>query len=685
MKISIRISILTLFVSLLLLIGGIIISVEYYMQREDLLIYTHDLMLAHSNIIQQRILHFFQPIQDSLNTGAQLISRQLIIPGQTTEFSNFLLGWLVDHPNFTGVGWGDRDGTAYYVERESTDTFATQTVVRTNNSTYDITKKIDQDGKLLTQPKSYNTTFDTYSRPWFQKAVRQRTFTVTNPFLVYRPDTKISVMTVSFSYPVYDAENKLKGVFLINSQLSVLSDFINTLKITPNAYTFVFNDKNELLAGKLAKTVILDNLPVVTEVLMPWVKASFIEYQKHKKSLFFYSFAGESYLAFYSDILTVPYVPCRVAIVLPADDITRALNDNLLITILLIIGVLAGGVVLISGISRTISRPIVKLADEADAIKNLDFSKNIKQDSYVKEIFSMQTAFNVMTSSLKSFVRYIPVALVKKILASGGIAHVGGENKDVTFLFSDIWNFTALSESMPPTELMEYLSEYFDAMTSAVLKNQGVLDKYIGDGIMAFWGAPIDDLAHAKHACQCAVTMLKILIDLNSKWRARGKPELSIRVGINTGEAVVGNVGSEDRLNYTAMGDSVNIASRLEELNKLYGTTIIINQTTYQIVKEYFASRFLDSITVRGKAINIKVYEIIAADSWLMPQLNVYQADFARAFEFYAAGNWNEACAAFTQLAADYPDDQLAKVYLKRCDLLQQNPPQQWQGIWRME
>lgn len=684
MKISIRVSILTLFVSLLLLVGGIIVAVDYYMQRKDVVIYTNDLMLANSNIIQQRILNFLQPIQDNLNIGAQLISRQLIIPGRTTEFTNFLLSFLIKNPHFTGVGWGDRDGTAYYVERKFANVFVAQTIARTHDSAYDITKNIDQDGKILTTPQSYNTTYDLYGRPWFKEAVSRHIPVVTSPSLAYNPDSNTSVMAVSFSYPIYDASGELKGVFLVDSQLSALSDFINTLKITPHAYTFVFNNKNEMLAGKLANTAILDKLPMVADVLMPWVKASFVEYQKNKRSLFFYSFAGKNYLAFYSEMLHVPYVPCSVAIVLPAQDITQSLTHNLLLNIMIGISVLIGGMVIVSGIARSISRPIVKLADEADAIKDLNFSEDIKQNSYIKEIFSMQQAFNVMKNSLKSFMRYVPVTLIKKMLASGGVAHVGGESKTVTFLFSDIHNFTALSESMSPSELMKYLSEYFDAMTRTVLENQGVLDKYIGDGIMAFWGAPVEDSEHAVHACKCALAMLETLADLNAAWHAIGKPELTIRIGINTGEAVVGNVGSEDRLNYTAMGDSVNIASRLEELNKLYGTTIIINQTTYQLVKEYFASRFLDSITVRGKAINIKAYEIIATNSWLLAQLSAYQTDFERAFALYAAGNWNEARVAFTELATNYPNDQLAKVYLKRCDLLQQNPPQKWQGIWRM-
>jgi len=277
------------------------------------------------------------------------------------------------------------------------------------------------------------------------------------------------------------------------------------------------------------------------------------------------------------------------------------------------------------------------------------------------------------------------VALLKKMLTSGGVARAEGESRVMTFLFCDINGFTTFSENMLPTKLVQYLSEYFDVMTKVILQHGGVVDKYIGDGIMAFWGAPQDDSEHALHACQCALDMLKVLPSINAKWKETGGADCSIRIGINTGEAVVGNIGSSEHLNYTVIGDSVNVASRLEELNKFYDSVIIISHTTYALAHEYFNLRFLDRIAVRGKKQDFNIYEIIAPSFKLNENLEQYCSDFKQAFAFYVNGAWEQAIAVFEQLVKHYPEDKLAMIYLERCRNFKDQPPSEWQGIWRMQ
>ncbi|MEI7848621.1 MAG: adenylate/guanylate cyclase domain-containing protein, partial [Chloroflexota bacterium] len=180
--------------------------------------------------------------------------------------------------------------------------------------------------------------------------------------------------------------------------------------------------------------------------------------------------------------------------------------------------------------------------------------------------------------------KYMPYTLVKNLMVSGNIAEIGGDSKNLTILFSDIENFTPLSEKMPPRDLMLYLSEYFETATKIIIKNGGTVDKYIGDGILAFWGAPIDDKNHAIHCCNTALELQEAFKILNLKWRSEGKPEIMTRIGINTGNVVVGNIGSEDRLNYTVIGDQVNLASRMESLSKIYGTRIIVSEMLSAVV-----------------------------------------------------------------------------------------------------
>jgi adenylate cyclase len=188
---------------------------------------------------------------------------------------------------------------------------------------------------------------------------------------------------------------------------------------------------------------------------------------------------------------------------------------------------------------------------------------------------------------------------------------LGGQKKEMTVLFSDIRGFTTLSEKLEPEKLVAILNEYFTAMTEVILQSGGVLDKFIGDAIMAFWGAPQEAPDHAQRACRTALKMIAKLEELKKEWSKRDLPEINIGVGINSGQMIVGNMGSAKRFDYTVIGDNVNLASRLEGLNKQYGTSIIISQFTYDKVKEKFEGEFLDKVAVKGKEIPVEIFKLV--------------------------------------------------------------------------
>jgi adenylate cyclase len=200
---------------------------------------------------------------------------------------------------------------------------------------------------------------------------------------------------------------------------------------------------------------------------------------------------------------------------------------------------------------------------------------------------------------------------VDELLKNPKMVRLGGEKNILSVLFSDIRGFTSISEKMTAELLVEHLNEYLQAMTDIVIESDGTLDKYVGDEIMAFWGAPIPQEDHALRTCRAAVKMIDVLNELNVNWTALGKPKLDIGIGINTGEMVVGNMGSASRMNYTLMGDNVNLGARLEGTNKVYGTKIIISEFTYEHVKDHVIARELDLIRVKGKALPVKIYELI--------------------------------------------------------------------------
>ncbi len=257
---------------------------------------------------------------------------------------------------------------------------------------------------------------------------------------------------------------------------------------------------------------------------------------------------------------------------------------------------------------------------------------------------------------------------IMKAMHTGGEIKLGGEKRAITVLFSDIRGFTTLSEGMKPEELVALLNEYLTAMTSIIIKHKGVVDKYIGDAIMAFWNAPIEQKDHAYLAVSSAKEMVEELSKLQESWKKRSLPQLKIGVGINTGEAVVGNMGSRERLSYTAMGDTVNLASRLEGLTKEYGVSITISDTAYEIVKEKIACRKLDIVQVKGKKKPVAVYE--PSDD-----KNTAQA-YEKALELYRAGKFSEAGRIFSKL-----QDNASKVMSQRCRDYARKKPSNWSGV----
>ncbi len=212
---------------------------------------------------------------------------------------------------------------------------------------------------------------------------------------------------------------------------------------------------------------------------------------------------------------------------------------------------------------------------------------------------------------LKSvFSKYVSKDVLNEILSNPSKVKLGGEEREITVLFSDIRGFTSLSENTTPGELVEILNKYFNLMTSEILNNGGVLDKYIGDAIMAFWGAPLPDENQAENALKASLGMLENLKKLNGELRSKGKPEINIGVGIYTGKAIVGNVGSDLRFDYTAIGDTVNVASRLESLNKEYGTKIIVGETSKDKIGASYEFQSIGSAKVKGRSQPLNIYTI---------------------------------------------------------------------------
>ena len=314
-----------------------------------------------------------------------------------------------------------------------------------------------------------------------------------------------------------------------------------------------------------------------------------------------------------------------------------------------------------------------------------------------------------------AFQHYVAPTVVDHMLETVDQLRLGGERRQMTVLFSDIRGFTSISETMEPEDLVLFLNQYLSAMTKIVMQYEGTVDKYMGDAIMAFYSAPLSQPDHAIRACKTAVDMITQLQtfretqihdktwkrslrqtnltnrpqdvkELIEQWEAKGLWPMQIGIGINSGDMIVGNMGSAERFDYTIMGDNVNLASRLEGINKQYGTNIIISQFTYHLIKEEpFIVRELDSVRVKGKLQPVTIYELLGYGTLHEPQQEFVNA-FNKGLDAYKERQWSQAITFFREASQIEPDDTPSTMYIERCtEYLKNPPPEDWDGVFVMK
>jgi len=283
-----------------------------------------------------------------------------------------------------------------------------------------------------------------------------------------------------------------------------------------------------------------------------------------------------------------------------------------------------------------------------------------------------------------AFTYYVSSSVVNEMLKHPEKLKLGGDRRDLSVLFSDIRGFTTIAEGLTPEDLVHLLNEYLTVMTDIVFKYDGTLDKYMGDAIMAIYGAPLDLPDHPIKACRSALEMIHELKRLNEKWTAEGKQPMDIGIGINTSPMMVGNMGSEQRFDFTVMGDSVNLGSRLEGANKSYKTNIIISEFTFERVKDEFACMELDSVRVKGKTEPVKIYNLLG-DKHLPENQEKIVQEFSQGLALYKKRKWKKAIHVFETITAIDPNMFAAQVYIERCrDLKKNPPPPDWDGVYVM-
>ncbi|MDQ3414758.1 MAG: HAMP domain-containing protein, partial [Verrucomicrobiota bacterium] len=346
--------------------------------------------------------------------------------------------------------------------------------------------------------------------------------------------------------------------------------------------------------------------------------------------------------------------------------------------------------------SRNLARPLVQLLQTTRAVQAGDLSTHLEKLP-ADEIGQLGEGFNAMVGELrrkqemqKAIGSYIDPRIVEKVILAGRKEDMAGQKRVMTILFADLVGFTTLGEHLTPGGLVNVLNRYFTLMSECVQAENGIIDKFIGDAIMAYWGPPfVGEEEEAAAACRAALRQLEALTQFRSELPdlmglRKNLPEVKIRIGLATGEVVVGNIGSETARNYTVMGDVVNVASRMESANNVYGTRILISEETRRMADRIVQTREIDLVAVKGKSEPVQIYELISIEGELSPEWEERRRRFGEGLEAYRKQEWPASEMIFQELVEKY-HDRPARAFLERVRILRQDPPGAgWDGVWRM-
>jgi adenylate cyclase len=519
----------------------------------------------------------------------------------------------------------------------------------------------DKDTKLLSSEILVDYKYDPRERPWYKQAVETGQFRWSDIYRFY--DTGDPGITASL--PLYDTQKKRIGVLGADLSFRFLSQFFSDQVIGKTGKPFIVDAQSGHLV--IPDETLFKSSPIPRNAIAD----AFRLYQAHKGQDFALESEEILYLVNIEPFEVQKNLNWLIMVIVPYNDFLGDLVKTQLQTLLIVVFICFISSLVIAYFAQTLSSPIVALSKEVDRIQRLDLKSDERVPSMIKEIGMMDSSVYAMKLAFRSFIHYVPREIVRQLLAQHKEIALGGEKKEVTILFSDIADFTSISETQPTEALMSLLTEYFDGLSKIILQHQGTIDKYIGDSVMAFWGAPLD-VPHHPSVCAEAVLLCAAFVhELNERRKKENKPLFYTRFGIHTGSAIVGNIGTQERMNYTLIGDAVNSTSRLQGINKIYHTHIIISEQVAQQLGDFFLVRPIDIVEVKGKKQKITIYEFVGkkdGPASIRPTEKdlALCASFENAYKSFYANDLQGAKKLFEAIQKEFPDDMPTEIYLKR-------------------
>ena len=531
------------------------------------------------------------------------------------------------------------------------------------------------------QVGSYNVVTETDIRtlPGYQAAKRTGTLAVTEPSI--NPDTGFPVL--SLRIPIFRGVEFL-GCASANITIDVLSRFLDRHRTSAHSTTLIVDSNN----GKIIAFPDKQKGVRVENGSLRIATATDIEDQNVREAYRQHSIVGSESFVFRSPATGAELVAAfakfpsglgqswQVITLTPIDDFIGTLKatNRLMMLVIIILSMIE--LFFIYFAANRLSRPVENVSRELQAIESLNFDMLARAPSKIREIAKLESAASLLRSSLKSFSSFVPLDVVQQLIKSGIPLTLGVEPRFLTVFFSDLENFSSFAETLAPQDLLIQISTYLEEVSGAISAEGGTVDKFIGDGVMAFWNAPVQRSDHVLRGCAGALRAARRMERVNDTWEAEGRPRIRIRIGLNCANVLVGNVGSSARLNYTALGDGVNVAARLEGINKVFGTTICISDSIYDEVRTEIVARPIKRVRVKGRKTEFMIYELLAlrdsSDLELMARDGEEHLSTMtwNASELFEAGNFAAAKRVYLNVLERFPGDPVANFMLgetERC------------------
>jgi adenylate cyclase len=660
-----------------------------WISRENIVALAGQLNATIIEDVNKEIDDLFRSTESAQATVLEMLETGIVDINDRMRRDQMMFAFLKANPHFSWVSFGRPNGDFFGAQRRDEDS------CRLVESLWDAERNEarrfedyyagDGEGVFFTQRKEKPSDYFAPKRQWCQRAVAKPGRHVWTDVYVFSSSRKPGVNTaISF-----DRDGQLVGVVSIAIELDRISRYLRDLKFSREGAAFIVSRKGELIAFTEPSEITVaaassDENPKMKRLDASWhpklrlaqaaIEANGVALPELNamRALMQATPGGERYFVTLAPVRGKDWV---VGTIVPERDFLTSIDANMHrlaltgLAAILLVGLLAALVARVLFI-----RPLAAMTGQTTLIERFDIKAIRAVPTPIRELDGLSAALVRMAHGLGSFRRYLPADLVGQLMAQGMTAEVGGERRTMSILFMDLENFTTLTERLGH-RILPLLGDYLSDMSSALIAHRGTIDKFIGDAVMAFWGAPKFNEEHPADACRAALACLKAMEQRRALWAAQGKPDLNVRIGVNSGRVVVGNIGSDNRLDYTVIGDPVNLASRLEGLNKTYGTRIMIGQSTYELAKYDIVARRLDYVNVKGKDESVAVYELLDMAEGEGDRVKPdWVTAYEQGLELYRAGEVAQARDKFQAANAIRGEDPPSLRFLKLCDQ-RLNPP----------